>query len=73
MWLLLADLITRGEKVTVSVIDLLGRNVKSQVYNTEAGKNVLEFDSKTFPAGTYIYKVTSIEKETKGEIIINKN
>ena len=66
------ELVTKGDFIEVQLIDLLGREVENQFFDSEEGDNVVEYNTSELSPGTYIYKIKTLEGENIGKVIMNK-
>jgi hypothetical protein len=49
----------KQEKISLEIIDMLGRTINSRSWNVGIGSNRLDINLDSFPAGMYMIKVTS--------------
>ncbi|UPT67463.1 MAG: T9SS type A sorting domain-containing protein [Sphingobacteriales bacterium JAD_PAG50586_3] len=63
--------ITKPGKTELKVYNMLGALVYSNVYQAEAGKNIIAFDASKFGAGLYVYTVSNGRETITRKMTIN--
>jgi len=70
--LLQVQLSTEGEEVILTIVDLSGKTVSSNVFNTHNGMNLLKIHTGELAEGTYLLYIQKGDSKLTEKVIVRR-